>query len=111
MSSLVAILTGIWKTLVSISSQIQRRLELRESRVLARHKQRSKRRTRKDYQKVVHAAYNWYSRLCSYLFSTTLPPNPGQHRHKADSLSYYLGLQSRHYRRYLSIRNSRIQSG
>ncbi len=36
LSSLVAILTGIWKTLVSISSQIQRRLDLRESRVLAR---------------------------------------------------------------------------
>jgi hypothetical protein len=36
LSSLVAILTGIWKALVSISGQIQRRLDLRESRVLAR---------------------------------------------------------------------------
>jgi hypothetical protein len=36
LSSLVAILTGIWKTLVSISHQIQRRLDLRESRVQAR---------------------------------------------------------------------------
>jgi len=36
LSSLVAILTGIWKTLVSISHQIQRRLDIRESRVLAR---------------------------------------------------------------------------
>jgi len=36
LSSLVVILTGIWKTLVSISRQIQRRLDLRESHMLAR---------------------------------------------------------------------------
>ena len=34
LSSLIAILTGVWKTLVTISAQIQRRLDLRESRVL-----------------------------------------------------------------------------
>jgi hypothetical protein len=36
LSMLIGILAGIWKTLVSISRQIQRRLDLRESRVLER---------------------------------------------------------------------------
>jgi hypothetical protein len=37
LSALTAILGGIWKALVNIVSQFQRRLDLRESRVLARH--------------------------------------------------------------------------
>lgn len=36
LSALTAILGGIWKALVNIVSQFQRRLDLRESRVLVR---------------------------------------------------------------------------